>query len=366
MKITFRTDASMHMGTGHVMRCLTLAEALTVRGAQCAFICREHAGNLIQAIQSKGYEVHVLPAPPFESHGQGDELAHSNWLGATQDDDALACQAILQAKRPDWLVVDHYAIDARWEDALAPYYNKLMVIDDLADRLHRCDLLLDQTFGRDAADYATLVPTHCRLLCGSQFALLRPEFAALRTYSLQRRAAPQLRHLLITMGGVDKDNATGQVLDALKTCALPLDCQITVVMGHTAPWLSAIQKQAKSLPWPTQVLADVNNMAQLMADSDLAIGAAGATSWERCCLGLPTLMIVLAENQRFAAAVLEIKGAVRLLDLDANFQANLKQEINTVVNFEASMSHLRDSSSVVCDGNGCAYVASWLMTKEEK
>lgn len=352
MKITFRTDASIHIGTGHVMRCLTLAEALTVRGAQCAFICREHAGNLIQVIQSKGYEVHALPAPPFESHGQGNELAHSNWLGATQDDDALACQAILQAKRPDWLVVDHYAIDARWEDALAPYYGKLMVIDDLADRLHRCDLLLDQNLGRHPADYTQLVLAHCQVLAGPNYALLRPEFAALRTYSLQRRQAqPALRQLLITMGGVDQPNATGQVLTALKDCALPADCRITVVMGLSAPCLQKVKELAEQMPWFTEVAVNVSDMAQRMSDSDLAIGAAGSTAWERCCLGLPTLMVVLAANQQPGAQALEAARAARLIGGVSDIAEQLPHAVRALLDSDAQR-RMSLAASTITDGNG--------------
>ena len=248
MKIAFRVDASLQIGTGHVMRCLTLADALAAQGADCLFICREHQGNLIEHIRNKGYCVHALPVLPsvcasslaINTVSDEQSLAHSHWLGATQVEDAAACAAILAGVKPDWLIVDHYALDARWELALKSHYRKLMVIDDLADRPHLCDLLLDQTFGRDAEDYHELVPAISRLLCGSRYALLRPEFAALRDYSLQRRANPQLRQLLITMGGVDKDNATGQVLEALRGCALPAQCHITVVMGTTAPWLDEV------------------------------------------------------------------------------------------------------------------------------
>ena len=322
MKVTFRADGSLQIGTGHVMRCLTLADALVARGADCQFICRAHEGNLIEFIRGKGYVAHALPIAHEASTGStasgpaasAPDLAHAHWLGATQAQDAGACAPSLAAHRPDWLIVDHYALDARWERALAPHYRKLMVIDDLADRPHACNLLLDQTFGRDAADYRPLVPADCHLLCGSQYALLRPEFAALRPDSLQRRARPALRELLITMGGVDKDNATGQVLRALRTCPLPADCRITVVMGAAAPWLEEVRMQARDMPWPTRVLVGVNDMAQLMADSDLAIGAAGATSWERCCLGVPTIMLVLAENQRKIAEALCEAGAAHLLD----------------------------------------------------
>lgn len=366
--ITFRADASLQIGTGHVMRCLTLAEALVAKGAECQFICRAHAGNLIEFIRSKGYVTHALPIDSLataSSTAPGSapstaELAHSHWLGATQAQDAEACAPILAAERPDWLIVDHYALDARWERALAPHYCKLMVIDDLADRPHACDLLLDQTFGREETDYRSLVPDSCRLLCGSQYALLRPEFASLRAYSLQRRARPALRELLITMGGVDKDNATGQVLQALRTCPLPADCRITVVMGGTAPWLDEVRKQAQHMPWPTRVLVGVSDMAQLMADSDLAIGAAGATSWERCCLGLPTAMMVLAENQRYAASLLEVAGAVRTLLFEPTLVQQLSNLILEATDASDCLKNIASAASQITDAQGCSRVTDLL------
>lgn len=320
MKVTFRTDASLQIGTGHVMRCLTLASALKTRGAECEFICRAHDGNLVRLIQEKGYTTHTLPVEaqtrPSANcpDSTGLEPTHSLWLGATQSQDADACGAILAARQPDWLIVDHYSLDARWESKLSPWYDNLMVVDDLADRPHTCDLLLDQSHGRAAEDYTSLVPDACRLLCGPRYALLRPEFAELRPYSLQRRVIPALRELLITMGGVDKDNITGLVLQALRTTLLPADCRITVILGTTAPWQDEINEQAQKMPWRTRILVGVSDMAQLMADSDLAIGAAGATSLERCCLGVPTIMLVLAENQRKNAQALDTSGAAHLVD----------------------------------------------------
>lgn len=356
MKVTFRTDASIQIGTGHVMRCLTLADALVAKGAQCTFICREHPGNLIEYIRSKSHVVHSLP---MGSEADTD-LSHSAWLGATQAQDAQACAHLLAQLQPDWLVVDHYALDARWERTQAKDCGQVMVIDDLADRPHACQILLDQTFGRNADDYRPLVPGDCTLLCGSHYALLRPEFAALRPYSLQRRAQPQLKQLLITMGGVDKDNATAQVLVALRTCPLPADCEITVVMGATAPWLVDVQQQALTMPWPTTVRVGVNDMAQLMADSDLAIGAAGATSWERCCLGLPTIMIVLAENQRSIAQGLSNVGAAillggkRLQSLSALTALTLETD---------KLIKVGQSAAEVTDGLGASQVLSFLLNK---
>lgn len=368
MKVAFRADASLQIGTGHIMRCLTLADALAAREAECVFICRPHAGNLLDLIRSKGYTAHALPngqAPTGTDTRQPvNECApaHSHWLNATQADDGEACATILAQLQPDWLIVDHYALDARWEQALKPYYHKLLVIDDLADRTHACDLLLDQTFGRDAADYSTLVPPNCRLLCGSKYALLRPEFAALRPYSLQRRTQPALRELLITMGGVDKDNATGQVLQALSTCPLPEDCRITVVMGATAPWFEEVRTHAENMPWPSRVLVGVTNMAQLMADSDLAIGAAGATTWERCCLGLPTAMMVLAENQIYAARLLERAGAVQTLISGPALVTQMQAFIYQATNDSGEMKRLIASASEITDGNGCERVTDRLIS----
>ena len=351
MKITFRVDASFHIGTGHVMRCLTLANALSANGTECHFICRAHEGNLIDFIRSKGHTAHALPVGAALPRSPADP-AHAPWLGATQAEDAEACAPILAVQRPDWLIVDHYALDARWEHALAPHYRMLMVIDDLADRPHACDLLLDQTFGRDAADYRSLVPADCRLLCGSHYALLRPEFAALRPYSLQRRARPALCELLITMGGVDKDNATGQVLQALRTCPLPTDCRITVVMGTAAPWLDEVRTQANEMPWPTQVQVGVSDMAQLIADSDLAIGAAGATSWERSCLGLPTIMLVLAENQRKVAQGLEQSGGVRLIKLGQSATNQISELLIPFIDNPTLLLNMSHRAASVVDGLG--------------
>lgn len=367
MKVVFRADASVQIGTGHVMRCLTLARALTNQGNQCQFICRELEGNLIAFIRTKGFVVHVLQRENSvgicaESTfvASGEELSHAAWLGSSQAQDALACNLLLAQEPVDWLVVDHYALDARWEEAMASCCEHLMVIDDLADRRHACSVLLDQTYGRYPKDYGHLVPNGCKLLCGSQYALLRPEFAQLRPYSLQRRAQPTLRELLVTMGGVDKENATGRVLQALSSCSLPDDCRITVVMGATSPWLGAVRIGAELLPWTSRVLVAVEDMAQLMTESDLAIGAAGATSWERCCLGLPTLMLVLAPNQVFAAKLLEAANAVHVLSIDSRLDLNLHQLIER---FSANPIELRRISlraSNIADGRGSVRVVDTL------
>lgn len=363
MKVVFRTDASLQIGSGHVMRCLTLADALRAKGVRCHFISREHPGHLLDMIRQRGHEVTSLPAAlpqasTADTSGTPQESAHTAWLGCDWQTDAQQTRATLANLYPDWLVVDHYALDQRWEVVLQPHCQKLMVIDDLADRHHCCDLLLDQNLGRESQDYVGLVPITCQVLTGPHYALLRPEFAALRDYSLKRRANPQLSQLLITMGGVDQPNATGQVLQALKGCDLPADCRITVVMGLTAPWMQCVRELAGQMPWPTAVVVNVNDMAQLMADSDLAIGAAGSTSWERCCLGLPTLMAVLAENQKEAAAHLELAGAANCLQLDERLQQQMQGHLQCFLNQGKQLSQMSIHASEITNGDGVEWIVA--------
>lgn len=354
--IVFRADASLTIGTGHVMRCLTLADGLHAHGVRCHFVCREHPGNLIDEIVARGHSVSVLPMMDeltFEKMGSDWQLAHSDWLGTSWQTDATQTIEAIKGIQPDWLIVDHYALDVRWEKALRPLCQNLMLIDDLADRTHDCDMLLNQNLGRSADDYKGLLPADCVLLIGPMYALLRPEFAALREYSLARREHPQLRHLLITMGGVDKDNATGAVLNALRKAALPSDCNITVVMGPHAPWLNEVQKQAEQMPWKTEVKVNIQNMARLMAESDLAIGAAGSTSWERCAMGLPSGIVVLADNQIDIAKKLEAAGAAIAITLDC-----LGKKIDLLLKSTKALPEMSKLAAQITEGTGLIRVVA--------
>ncbi len=357
MHFAFRTDASLHIGTGHVMRCLTLADALHERGAKSTFICRPHAGHLLDLIQQRGHAAKAL-APADDAYTAPADPCHAQWLGTDWANDAQQTQQVLGDQVVDWLVVDHYALDRNWEKAMREHTRRLMAIDDLADRPHDCDLLLDQNLGRQAEDYGGLLSRHTQTLIGPAYALLRPEFTRWREHSLQRRAQPQLKNLLITMGGVDQANATGQVLDALTHCELPTNLRITVVMGSTAPWLTHVQAQAAAMPRTIQVLSGVSNMAQLMAESDLCIGAAGSTSWERCCLGLPALQLVLAANQAKINETLEQAKSVFTVQLE-NLEAELPGLFAQLTR-PAVLCGLSKNAAVVCDGQGATKTVEWL------
>ncbi len=341
------------------MRCLTLANELKGQGHECWFVCREHPGNLGELIRSQGHGLTLLPAPTNHSPQEKDAASedYGLWLGVPWQEDARLTLEVILPLKPDWLVVDHYALDVQWERFMSSAVGEIMVIDDLANRPHECALLLDQTFGRSVKDYQHLVTDNCKLLCGSQYALLRPEFVQLRPYSLQRRSNPVLRQLLITMGGSDKDNVTGRVLDALRESELPSDCRIVVVMGAMAPWLEAVKQQAKHFPWSTEVKVNVSNMAQVMVDSDLAIGAAGAASWERCCLGLPSILVIIAENQKTVALNLQKVGAaVCLPDLfDKTLLNNALKSLD--------IKEISQNSTLVCSGMGVKYVFDKMVAR---
>lgn len=361
-RVVFRADASLNIGAGHVMRCLTLANALRQKGSECHFICREHLGNLISFIQNQGHTVHVLPVlSPGPASGKGPTLKHAEWLGASQEQDADTCQVLLEQLQPRWLVVDSYALDSRWEKAVRRLCGRLLVIDDIADRVHDCDFLLDQTLGRDPIDYRPLVPDSCTLLCGAKYALLRPEFGEARPYSLERRRTAEAKHILVTMGGVDQRNATREVLAALASAEVPSNCIITVVMGPTAPWVEAVKEQAANMSVTTIVKTSVNDMAQLMADSDLAIGASGATSWERCCLGLPSIMVVLANNQKAVAASLERVKAAKLIPTASDVAVMLPDMVKEFLQNPGQLKLMSGAAASVTNGKGVSRLIGHLI-----
>lgn len=351
MRVAIRADAALHMGSGHVMRCLALSNALKTKGADISFICRDFPGHFGDRIAAEGHQLNLLPPGIQAIKPEVDPTQvppHTAWLGETWETDLAQTQAVLKGKLFDWLIVDHYSLDGRWENVMRKYSRKVMAIDDLADRSHDCDLLLDQTLGRSEERYNSQVPGHCVVLVGSKYALLRPEFPQWRDYSLKRRARPSLERLLVSFGGVDKTNATCQVLRALQDSSLPADCRIAVVMGETAPWLKEVRELAEKMKWPTEVKMNVPNMAQLMADSDLAIGAAGGTTWERCCLGLPAIMVVLATNQRDIGLKLEQQQAVILLDKISD----LKEAVGLICDSTEKLANLSQTSRSITDGSG--------------
>ena len=331
MNIVFRVDSSSQMGVGHLMRCLTLADELKKQNHNATFICRELKGNLIKLIE---HRVLILPV---DKDFQSDDL-YLSWLGATQEQDAKQTIQVIH-DNADLLIVDSYALDEVWHKQLKPYTKKIMVIDDLADRDFNCDILLNQNIVSKQGDYQGKVPKDCQLLLGCEYALLRPEFTSFRKRALQKRQKTQgIKNILISMGGSDKRNITYNVLQQLND-----GFNIVVVLGSASLYSEMIIDYAKGKN--IEVIINADNMAELMLDADLAIGAGGSTSWERCCLGLPTLLFVIAENQRVIAENLEHLGAVIIV-------RSLKDDLQMMVsNFELWKT-MSEKSQAICDGFG--------------
>jgi UDP-2,4-diacetamido-2,4,6-trideoxy-beta-L-altropyranose hydrolase len=308
MKVFIRTDASLKIGTGHVMRCLTLAEALRQGGAAVEFICRTLNGNLCHYIEcERRFKVNRLLHTEDDNRSHSDGPAHSSWLeGDWQSDAERTCQILCHAQNADWLIVDHYSLDRRWEAQVRACVARIMVIDDLADREHDCELMLDQNYFDDERRYDALVPHYCRTLLGPHFALLRPDFGIARERLVTHNE--DVRTVFVSFGGTDPSNETAKALRALLSEDFA-DLGVVAVIGNENPHRAEIHALTQTLP-KGSLHVQIENIAQLMSESDIALGAAGATSWERCCLGLPSIVLTIADNQRFIAKELAQAGAV--------------------------------------------------------
>jgi UDP-2,4-diacetamido-2,4,6-trideoxy-beta-L-altropyranose hydrolase len=312
MNCVIRADASVTMGTGHVMRCLTLADMLRARGARVSFICRTLPGHLCDLVEERSYRVFRLPAVEEDTRtrrgpgGPADpsrEHAEINWMV-----DAVRTMEVLrgEAADADWLVVDHHALDRRWEALLKPFVRRLMVIDDLADRAHLCDLLLDPGLSANMAwRFDALVPPHCRKLVGPRYALLRPEFREARSRLDGRNGA--VRRILVFFGGSDPSCETAKALEAIRTVDLP-DVAVDVVVGPANPHRDRIRSLCAALPG-VRFHVRTGGMARLAAEADLAMGSGGGALWERCFLGLPTIAVATARGHTEAIEAAAAAGA---------------------------------------------------------
>jgi UDP-2,4-diacetamido-2,4,6-trideoxy-beta-L-altropyranose hydrolase len=348
MKVVFRVDASAQIGIGHFMRCLTLAESLSERGLQLRFICREHAGNLIALLQQKAIPVTVLTAPIVNDTPASDDYAA--WLGATQAEDAEQTIEALNGQKPDWLVVDHYGLGVEWEQGLRPHVNNLLVIDDLANRRHDCDVLLDQNYAAKSEQrYAGLVSETCITLLGPRYALLRPEYRAYRKTMGTRDG--HVKRVLVFFGGTDPQNLTGMALKALSQPELK-HLRVDVVVGANNPHRKSIEQQVLHRQHAT-MYESRPHLADLMAQADIALGAGGATTWERMCLGLPTVVVAIAENQIPAAEALAAKQLIlyagKTLAVSAN---NLSKEITALISNASQLIALSEQNKLMVDGFG--------------
>ncbi len=363
-KVVLRVDASLHLASGHVMRCLTLAKMIRQQGGECTFVCRELEGNMIKVLAAEHMAVKVLTNRNQDICGDFDAR-----LGTTQEVDAAQTLAVISQTDADIVVVDHYALGERWEELIGAKDYPVMAIDDFTDRPHACDILLNQNLGVTAGHYGGgVVPEACEIMAGAQYALLRPEFAAHRAaMTNNEKADHSRRNILVSMGGMDAQNATDWVLQVLQSCTLPKGWNVSVVLGSSAPHLKSIEAAIGSLNFGAELHIDARNMAELMARSDFAIGASGSTSWERCALGLPAIIVSLAPNQDGLAQALVDAGAAKRVAL--NDSRALADEIECLLSDGVQRNAMACAAQDVTDGLGAQRVASriahFLQTTED-
>lgn len=363
MKVVFRTDASVQIGTGHVMRCLNVAEVLREQGIECYFITRDHPGNIQDLISKKGYQVFSLEnkpnffSPTKSSHEK--KLDHSEWLGVSQEQDAIQCKEILKEIYPDWIVVDHYGLDAYWENSLRDFAGQILVIDDLADRHHDCDLLLDQNVMSRSIEekYKALVPEHCKLLLGPKYALINQEYSRLRS-TLPERDGPVSR-VLIFVGGSDHYGLTEKYFDVL--CLKEyLHIRVDIVLGNRYSREKVINEKADKRG-NSKVYRALPSLAPLMMKSDLMLGGGGITNWERMCLGLPAIVSSIAKNQ--------VSTSEKLSELDCIYYlgeseylacSTIREAMDLFVNNKSNIKKLSCINTKFVDGHGISRLISYM------
>lgn len=366
MRVAFRVDASLRIGTGHLIRCLTLADTLSSQGGRCVFVQRAHPGHMADLIQQRGHEVRLLPAPDGTHDGPVEDYAA--WLGVSPSTDARESREALADLTPDWLVVDHYALDAAWQARLRHHVGGIAVIDDLANRPHDADLLVDPNYSTGGEGrYDGLLPEAAQRLCGPPYALLDPVYTTYRSsFEGDRRTHPgRVERALVFFGGTDPADLTGRTLAAFSHPDLE-GIALDVVVGANYPCGERLEIHAEKCPNIT-IYGPRPHLADLMAAADLAVGAGGSTTWERCCMGLPSLVVSIAENQRPASEALAGDGFVAYAGhADAVDETVLTEELLRLVHDPHRLRALSDAGSDLVDGLGSERVAGALLSMDVK
>jgi len=361
LRVAIRVDASIYIGSGHVMRCLTLARTLREKGADVRFLHRDMPGNMGRRIQDAGFAMTLLPAPPaVDAPPEGFGCA---WLGVPVETDAADTINALRDWCPDTavdvVVADHYALATAWEMQVAPYARRLVVFDDLANKTHACDVLIDQSvYMEPTSRHDARVPKTCRVLSGARYAIIGPEYAALRQ-GLPIREHP-VRTVFIFFGSVDETQETARVLRLFSQPEFER-YSLRIVVGHINENLEAI-KVAAARRGKATVESGLPSLATLMKTADLAITSCGNTIWEQLCLGLPTVLIAVSRNQINSSENVHRIGAgcyAGFTDVLSN--DTLKEAIGGLC---SNREHYRSMSKVAldsCDGLGADRVADAIL-----
>lgn len=366
-QVLFRCDASLLIGSGHVIRCRNLAREIKRRGGEPTFICRQQKGDLIRLLQEEFTVIKLRERELLNKKSEKRVGLYKDWLGCSQKKDAMECIDNLYAQsisKVDWIVADHYGIDRDWEIIMHEEFNKtsptkLMAIDDLANRKHHTDIILDQNyFGRNTEKrYEKLTPQKCKKYLGPKYALLGAEY---KYFSKLMPPRDKLHRLLVYYGGIDLGDMNALTLRALSAKELKhleVDLVVGIQTSHNQRVIDSLRNRAN-----TKIHKNKPSLAGLIARADLAIGAGGSTTWERACLGLPSVIIPLSENQLGFNKNLSDDGYISLIRQE---EGNLEERIKEIMIKLSKSPELVRKQSIACaelvDGHGAERIARAML-----
>lgn len=349
-KVAIRVDASAKIGTGHVRRSLSLAQALRTLGARVRFVTRNLGIDSAALIAGQGFGDTMLLPAPSAAFEPDPAIPHSEWAAVPLERDVAATAAALQDYAPDWVALDSYAFDARWHEGVRDALGcRIAQIDDVPDRTTAPDLLIDHTYAPDhRAKYADWLVGRTRILGGPRYGLLGPAFAEAERYDFHE----EVRSVGIFMGGVDAGNHAAVVLDALDEAGFAGAVEIVATSAN--PNLAALRERVARRP-DTTLSLDLPDLAAFFARHDLQVGAGGGATWERCCIGVPTLLVVVAPNQNTVAPALAAKGAVAFAPEPT--RDCIAAQLAALLPDAARRRALAEKSRELVDGQGATRVA---------
>lgn len=361
MKIIFRTDASLQIGNGHLVRCLNLARSLKKLNVECIFICRNFKNKLFGTIRKESFKLILLPIVDLESNKQikfKKKFSYFDFYKLNWQQDAEETIKALEEEQVDLLIIDHYEIDAKWEKKLRKYTKKIMAIDDLNNRSHDCDFFLNQNLGSKEIIYQNLLPSKCKQFHGPKFALLNPIYSSTRL-NLINRLGRINRTLIYFGGGNDSIKLTEMAIEIFSNPEL-INIKLDIVINSNIDGLFKIEKIA-SKRGLIKIHHDLPDLAKLMLNADLAIGAGGSTTWERCCMGLPSIIVVSADNQKLSSDNMSLLGAACVFYPNKTLKTQIK---NAIIKLQKNFNIYKNMSNQalsICDGNGAKRLSEIIL-----
>ena len=324
-----RVDSSPEIGIGHMMRCLTLAQELKNNFDKIIFLTQKNSGDFIGTIMKNEFEVIFIPT-------------------TNNDPNIIKNLITAYSENKNFLLIDHYDIGSNFESSLKNIFERIFVIDDLANRKHDCDLLIDQNYYRDLNQrYEKLIQNGTITLLGPKYAIIRPEFRKINKKTIKKNS--QIKKILVSFGGSDPTNECKKVLDAL--CSIENSkFEIIVAAGiynHKFEQLKKLYEKYSNI----KIYRHVDELSRLMVNSDLFIGAGGTTTWERFYMGLPSIVTIISDDQKESIEFLSDMGHVVNLGLAKNVTSKTYVQTLQKPNFDLIYNMSLHNQKLV-DGNG--------------